>query len=146
MKQKILTMVMMAAMVAASVSMTSCGGGGDDDLIPSEYVGTWTCNQYFYKDDIHTIYSMYAKNGYPPTLVAINSDGTCSGSGMVINGSGTCTIKQGDKRNDDYWAIITFYQNGKVVNRVTVESFTNDHLSGDVILPGHEDKLFIFKK
>ena len=140
---------MMVAMMMASVGLTGCSkddDGGVAGAMTGDIVGTWTCNQYFYNDDIHTIYSMYAKNGYPPTLVAINSDGTCSGSGMVINGSGTCTIKQGDKRNDDYWAIITFYQNGKVVNRVTVENFTNDHLSGAVILPGHEDKLFIFKK
>lgn len=136
---------MMAAMVAASVSMTSCSKdyGG---IIPSEYVGTWTCNQYFLDNNHSEKIAMYAEDGYPPTTVTLNGDGTCSGSGMVINGSGTCTIKKGNGWNDGYWAIITFYQNGKAVNTATVKSYTNDRRSGDVLLQGHQDKLFIFKK
>jgi hypothetical protein len=145
MKQSIYLLVMTAAIVAASVNMTSCSKS-DDDIIPGYYVGTWTCELYCPANETNMPIVMYAEDGYPPTTVTINGDGTCSGSGMVINGSGTCSVKTGNGWNDGYWAIITFYQNGKTVNTATVKSYKNDHMTGYVLLQGYSDKWFIFKK
>jgi len=138
--------ILFLAMMAMALVVTSCSKDDDDEIIPGEFTGKWTCNEYYFTHDSHTVFAMYAEDGYPPTTVTINGDGTCSGSGMVINGSGTCSVKTGNGWNDGYWAIITFYQNGKVVNTATVKSYTNDRRSGDVLLQGHTDKLFIFKK
>lgn len=133
-------MVVMVAMMAASVSVTSCSKD-DEDVIPSVYAGTWTCSDFYYTDDIYKGYSMAT-----PTTVTVNGDGTCSGTGLVIDGNGTCSIKTGNGWEVGYWAIITFYQDGKVVNTATVRSYKNDHLTGYVQLQGHDEVMFIFEK
>ena len=150
MKRSFLFVVMMAVMMAASVNLTSCGG--DDDAsssggssIPSAYVGTWTCDEYCPADNTNQLWAMYEDEGWPPTTVTINADGTCSGSGLVINGSGTCSIKKGSIADDGYYALITFYQGGKSVT-AKVRTYMNDHRTGYVELQGYSDKWFVFKK
>ena len=143
MKQKSLLSVMMAMVLVA----TSCSKSEDNgSSIPSDYVGTWTCNEYCQPNNTSLFIAMYAEDGYPSTTVTLNADGTCSGSGLVINGNGTWTIEPGDKFKDGYYAIITFYQNGKVVNTAWVESYMNDHRTGFVRLQNYPDKWFVFKR
>lgn len=149
MKKNLFFVCMMVAMMAASVGLSGCSksdDGGSGGSVPSEYVGTWKCDEYCPSDNMNLEVAMYEEDGWPPTTVTINGDGTCSGSGMVINGNGTCSIKTGNKWEDGYWAIITFYQNGKMVSTATVETYTNDHRTGYVALQGYPDKLFIFTK
>ena len=144
MKQKILLRVMMMTM---ALVVTSCNKNEDDDISStSEYVGEWVCYSYCQPDDTSVLTPMNAEDGFPFTKVTLNADGTCSGSGMVINGGGTWTIKPGNGWEDGYWAIITFYQNGRTVNTATVVSYKNDHRTGYVRLQGYPDKWFVFKK
>ena len=132
--------------MAASVGLGGCSKSDSDNVIPGGYVGTWTCDEYCPSDNMNLEVAMYEEDGWPPTTVTINGDGSCSGSGLVINGNGTCSIKTGNKWEDGYWAIITFYQNGKMVSTATVKTYTNDHRTGYVALQGYPDKLFIFTK
>ena len=146
MKKNLFFVCMMVAMMAASVGLSGCSKSDSDNVIPGEYVGTWTCDEYCPSDNMNLEVAMYDEDGWPPTTVTINGDGSCSGSGLVINGNGTCSIKTGNKWEDGYWAIITFYQNGKMVSTATVKTYTNDHRTGYVALQGYTDKLFIFTK
>ena len=154
MKQRIFTVVMMmAVMMAASMNLTSCGGddasgsggGGIGNPIPSAYVGTWTCNEYCPEDNTYEIWAMYEEDGWPPTTVKINADGSWSGSGL-INGNGDCSVKQGSIEDDGYYALITFRQGGKTVSTAKVRMYLNDHRTGYVELQGYPGKWFIFKK
>lgn len=155
MKKNLYFVCMMVALMAASVNLASCSksddggsgnGGGASSSIPSDYAGIWKCDEYCPADKTTEIWSMYEEDGWPPTTVTIKGDGSCSGSGMVINGNGTCTIKKGSKMDDGYYAMITFYQDGKVVSTAKVRSYLNDHRTGYVELQGYSDKWFIFKK
>lgn len=146
MKKNLFFVCMMVAMMAASVGLTSCSKSDSDNVIPGGYVGTWTCDEYCPSDNMNLEVAMYDEDGWPPTTITINGDGSCSGSGLVINGNGTCSIKTGNKWEDGYWAIITFYQNGKMVSTATVKTYTNDHRTGYVALQGYTDKWFIFTK
>lgn len=145
----ILGMMAVAAMMATNAGLTSCSkddDGGAADETTSDFVGTWMCNKYFENGKSSTKYMMYAEDGYPPTKVTLEADGTCSGSGLVINGSGSYTVKTGNGYTDGYWAIFTFTQNGKVVSTDTLKTYTNDRLTGEVRIQGHAGKTFIFTK
>lgn len=140
MKQRILSLVVMVAMMAASVSVTSCSKD-DDDVIPSVYAGTWTCDEFYFTDNRYAGYSIATMT------VTLNPDGTWTWSNSkIFDGSGTCSIKTGNVWEDGYCAIITFYQDGKVMTTATVRSYKNDHLTGYVQLQGYDDVMFIFKK
>ena len=152
MKQRIFTVVMMmAVMMTASVGLASCGGddasgsGGGGGSIPSAYVGTWTCDQYCPEDNTNYLWAMYEEDGWPPTTVTINGDGSWSGNGL-ISGNGSCSIRQGSIADDGYYALITFYQGGKTVSTAKVRTYLNDHRTGFVELQGYPDKWFVFKK
>lgn len=152
MKRKLFFVSVMVALVAMSVNLSSCGGdddssssgGGGGGSIPSEYVGTWKCDHYCPADNMNEEWAMYSEDGWPPTTVTINGDGSWSGSGL-INGNGTCSIKKGSLLDDGYYSMITFYQNGKTVT-AQVKTYLNDHKTGYVLLQGYPDKWFIFKK
>ena len=152
MKQRIFTVVMIAVMMTASVGLAGCGGddasgsggGGIGNPIPSAYVGTWTCNEYCPEDNTYEIWAMYEEDGWPPTTVTINGDGSWSGNGL-ISGNGSCSIRQGSIADDGYYALITFYQGGKSVT-AKVRTYMNDHRTGYVELQGYSDKWFVFKK
>lgn len=145
MKSKLLFLVMAAAMLAASVGLTSCEKDDVGDM-NSNYVGTWVCEQYYVGDIYNTLYPISNLHDLPATTVALNGNGSCSGVGIVINGKGKFAVKGGNRYQDGYWAIFTFTQDGKVVGKATLTSFTNDYKSGYVKIDGYEDKTFIFNK
>ena len=127
-KNVFLLCVMMVAMMAASVGLTSCSkddDGGVAGAMTGDIVGTWVCDE---------------------AIVTLNADGTCSGSGVVINGNGNFSVKTGNFLKDDYHAVFTFMQNGKTVRTATLVSYTNDHKRGWVKLSGYEGETFIFDK
>ena len=138
----------MAAMMTASVGITSCNNdeGGSPGGIKDEYVGTWVCNDYYVGDRDNLLYPMGDLYDLPTTTVILNSNGKCSGSGIVIDGQGTFSVKSGNVYDDGYWAIFTFKQNGQVVCTATLKTFTNDHKKAWVRLSSYEGKTFIFKK
>ena len=136
---------MMVAMMAASVGLTSCQKDDVGDM-NSNYVGTWVCDQYYVGNIDNTLYPMGDLYDLPATTVALNGNGSCSGVGIVIDGKGEFTVKGGNWRDDGYWAIFTFTQNGKVVGKATLTSYTNDHKKGYVKIEGYEGKTFVFKR
>lgn len=148
MKAKILVLVIVVAMMTMIVGLTSCSK--DDDGVAgemtSDIVGTWMCNQYYLENNYRAKIAMYDGDGCLPTTVTLNANGKCSGSGMVINGQGTFTVKTGNGWYDGYWAIFNFIQDDKVVSTDTLKSFTNDLLTGEVRIHGYTGKTFIFTK
>ena len=147
-KNVFLLCVMMVAMMAASVGLTSCSK--DDDgvagAMTGEIVGTWKCEYYCIDGSSGSQYPMGDDYDLPVTTITLRSDGTCEGSGLIVNGKGNYTVKTGKWWEDGYSAIFTFTQNGKTVCTVTLESYNNDHRTGYVTLSGHGNKLFVFKK
>ena len=144
MKKNLFFVCMMVAMMAASVGLTSCSkddDGGVAGAMTGDIVGTWKCE--YYQDGSN--YGHFTATS-ELTTVTLRADGTCDGSGMIINGKGNYTVKTGNKWEDGYWAIFTFTQNGKTVSTATLESFDNDHRTGYVSLSGYGDKWFVFKK
>ena len=147
-KNVFLLCVMMVAMMAANVGLTSCSK--DDDgvagAMTGEIVGTWKCEYYCIDGSSGSQYPMGDDYDLPVTTITLRSDGTCEGSGLIVNGKGNYTVKTGKWWEDGYSAIFTFTQNGKTVCTVTLESYNNDHRTGYVTLSGHGNKLFVFKK
>ena len=147
-KNVFLLCVMMVAMMAASVGLTSCSK--DDDgvagAMTGDIVGTWKCEYYCIDGSSGSQYPMGDDYDLPVTTITLRSDGTCEGSGLIVNGKGNYTVKTGKWWEDGYSAIFTFTQNGKTVCTVTLESFNNDHRTGYVTVSGHGDKWFVFKK
>lgn len=147
-KNVFLLCVMMVAMMAASVGLTSCSK--DDDgvagAMTGDIVGTWRCESYQDGSNDNYLYPMGDDYDLPVTTITLRSDGTCEGSGVIINGKGNYTVVTANGWEDGYWAIFTFTQNGKTVCTATLESYTNDHRTGYVTLSGHGNKWFVFKK
>ena len=147
-KNVFLLCVMMVAMMAANVGLTSCSK--DDDgvagAMTGDIVGTWNCDYYSIDGSSGSQYPMGDDYDLPVTTITLRSDGTCEGSGLIVNGKGNYTVKTGKWWEDGYSAIFTFTQNGKTVCTVTLESYNNDHRTGYVTLSGHGNKLFVFKK
>ena len=97
MKQKFFFVVMMAAMMAASVNLAGCSkddgtGGGGGGSTGSALVGTWQ-SEYYYEGDRDNLYYPTGE-GYdlPMTTVTLRSDGSCSGEGLLLNGTGQWTV------------------------------------------------------
>lgn len=147
-KHVFLLCVMMVAMMAANVGLTSCSK--DDDgvagAMTGDIVGTWNCDYYSIDGSSGTRYPMGDDYDLPMTTVTLRSDGTCEGSGVIINGKGNYTVVTANGWEDGYWAIFTFTQNGKTVCTATLESYTNDRMTGYVTVSGHGNKWFVFKK
>lgn len=148
MKIRLLFLAMAAALIAASVGLTSCSK--EDGDVPggvnSNFVGTWVCDHYYVGTRDNLLYPMGDLYDLPLTTVVLNSNGTCSGSGIVINGNGSYTVQMKDYKKDDNYSVLTFTQNGKVVCTATLKTYTNDHKKGWVRLSGYDDKTFIFLK
>lgn len=136
---------MAAALMAASVGLTSCSKDDAGDM-DSEFEGTWKAENYYEGSRDNLLYPMGDLYDLPATTVALNNDGTCSGRGLVINGNGTFTVKKYDWKEVGYWATFTFMQEGKVVCTATLTSYTNDHKKGYVKLSGYDGKTFVFLK
>lgn len=147
-KHVFLLCVMMVAMMMASVGLTSCSK--DDDgvagAMTGDIVGTWNCDYYSIDGSSGTRYPMGDDYDLPMTTITLRADGTCEGSGVIINGKGNYTVVTGNGWKDGYWAIFTFTQNGKTVCTATLESYTNDHRTGYVTVSGHGNEWFVFKK
>lgn len=149
MKKDLLFVCMMVAMMTASVGLTSCSkddDGGIAGAMTSDIVGTWKCEYYCIDGSSGNQYPMGDNYDLPVTTVTLRADGTCEGSGVIINGKGNFTVKTGKWWEDGYSAIFTFTQNGKTVCTATLESYTNDHRTGYVTVSGNGDKWFVFKK
>ena len=148
MKKHVFLLIAMVAMMAASVGLTSCSK--DDDgvagAMTGDIVGTWRCEHYQDGSNYNYQYPMGDDYDLPVTTVTLRADGTCEGSGAIINGKGNFTVKTGSKWEDGYWAIFTITQNSKTVCTATLESFDNDHRTGYVTVSGHGNKWFVFKK
>jgi hypothetical protein len=136
--------ILLLALMAMALVVTSCSKD-DESSVPSGYVGTWKCNSYcaFYNLDV--FYMMYAEDGYPPTTVTLNADGTCSGSGMFINGNGTWEIDRDGIVRDLYEARVIFHQKEKN-DTVFLKAEQKDLKTAYVLLPGYPDQWFVFKK
>ena len=147
-KNVFLLCVMMVAMMVASVGLTSCSK--DDDgvagAMTGDIVGMWKCDYYYIGGNSGNQYPMGDNYDLPVTTVTLRADGTCEGSGLIVNGKGNYTVVTANGWKDGYWAIFTFTQNGKTVCTATLESYNNDHMTGYVTLSGHGDKWFVFKK
>lgn len=140
---------LLCVMMAASVGLTSCSkddDGGVAGAMTGDIVGTW-CSEY-YQDGCNYDYQYPMGDNYdlPVTTVTLRADGTCEGSGLIVNGKGNYTVVTGNGWEDGYWAIFTFTQNGKTVCTATLESYANDRRTGYVTLSGNGDKWFVFKK
>jgi hypothetical protein len=148
-KNVFLLCVMMVAMMAASVGLTSCSkddDGGVAGAMTGNIVGTWNCEYYCIDGSSGNQYPMGDDYDLPFTTVTLRADGTCEGSGVIINGKGNYTVVTANGWEDGYWAIFTFTQNGKTVCTATLESYNNDRMTGYVTASGHGDKWFVFKK